>query len=283
MPKRPITPGPGPFDRLLTGEFHMRSDFRTNRPRGTADWLIIQTTGGEGVLMAGGRRHRLLPGDIVLSKPETAHHYRTSPGTGRWDLLWAHFHPRDEWLDWLRWPNLAEGWGKLTFQGKIKTNMQRRLREMHHHASHPQGLGRHDLLAMNALEEVLLWCDAANESPHLPMDGPTRIVLDTISSEYAGPLSLKSLAQKSGQSVARLTRQFRIHAGSSPQLLIEKHRLERARQLLARTTLSIKEIAAQTGFATPFYFSIRFKAASGSSPRLYRRKMEIERTRRARG
>ena len=52
---------------------------------------------------------------------------------------------------------------------------------------------------------------------------------------------------------------------------------ERARQLLARTTLSIKEIAAQTGFASPFYFSLRFKAASGSSPRDYRRRAEAGR------
>ena len=107
---------------------------------------------------------------------------------------------------------------------------------MHHYASKPQGFGRHGILAMNALEEVLLWCDAANESHRTLMDEPTRIVLDTISSHYAEPLTLAFLARRSGQSVARLTRQFRKHAGASVQAVIEHRRLDRARQLLIHTT-----------------------------------------------
>ena len=274
MRKLPITPDPDPFDRILTGKFHSLSDFRSNRPNGASDWLIIQTIGGEGVLIIDEQSYPLLPGDIVLSRPDSPRRYHTNLRVGKWDLLWAHFHPRQEWLNWLHWPGLAGGWGKLHFTGTIEGTIQHRLRQMHHYASRPQGHGRHDLLAMNALEEVLLWCDTSNESRQLPMDGATQIAFDMISCHYAEHLSLRLLAQRSGQSIARLTRQFRKYVGSSPQVLIEKNRLERARQLLARTTLSIKEISTQTGFSNPFYFSIRFKAASGQSPSRYRSQMQ---------
>lgn len=257
----------------MTGEFHSFADYSCNRPHGTADWLIMHTIGGCGTLTAAERTFDLLKGDIVLCRPGSAQHFQTNPRTGKWDTIWAHFHTRHEWLDWLQWPGLGGGWGRLCFKGAAERKIQHRLRQMHHYASRPQGLGRHDLLAMNALEEVLLWCDAANETQQPPMDGPTQIVLDLISSRYAERLPLSLLGQKSGQSIARLTRQFRKYVGSSPQIVIEERRLERARQLLARTTLSIKEISAQTGFSSPFYFSLRFKAASGGSPRLYRMQM----------
>jgi len=268
--RTPVTPGPDPFDRILTGEFHCLSDFRTNRPRGTSDWLIIQTIGGGGIVTVGDDSFPLVRGDIILSRPASEHHYQTNSRSGKWDLLWAHFHPRQEWLDWLHWPRLAGGWGKLHFTGAADKRIQDRLRQMHHYASHSLGCGRSNLLAMNALEEVLLWCDAANETRQVPMDGPTQIVFDMISSHYAKPLPLRLLARESGQSIARLTRQFRKYVGTSPQALIENNRLDRARQLLARTTLSIKEISTQTGFSNPFYFSSRFKAAFGQNPRRYR-------------
>ena len=148
MDKFSITPGPDPFDRILTGEFHSLSDFKCNRPGGTADWLIIQTIGGGGTLMADGKSHLLLPGDIVLSRPASAHHYQTSLRCGKWDLLWAHFHPRHEWVNWLHWPKLGGGWGRLHFSGASERKLQHRLRQMHHYASRPQGRGRHDLLAI---------------------------------------------------------------------------------------------------------------------------------------
>jgi transcriptional regulator GlxA family with amidase domain len=47
-------------------------------------------------------------------------------------------------------------------------------------------------------------------------------------------------------------------------------RLNRARQLLGWTSLSIKEIAAEVGYHDPFYFSARFRKHLGKSPRAFR-------------
>jgi len=49
-------------------------------------------------------------------------------------------------------------------------------------------------------------------------------------------------------------------------------RIERAKQLLERTALSIKEIAAEVGY-DPFYLSQRFKQQTGLAPRDFRRRL----------
>jgi len=43
-------------------------------------------------------------------------------------------------------------------------------------------------------------------------------------------------------------------------------RLERSLLLLARTDLSVQEIAADTGFVSPFHFSRSFRAVYGAPP-----------------
>ena len=48
-------------------------------------------------------------------------------------------------------------------------------------------------------------------------------------------------------------------------------RINRAKPLLQESNLSIKTIAEQTGFKTPYYFSRMFKARTGFSPSQYRR------------
>lgn len=52
---------------------------------------------------------------------------------------------------------------------------------------------------------------------------------------------------------------------------IESKRMERAKQLLAETDLSVAEIADKVGYSTSRYFSTRFKAKTGDSPLAYRR------------
>ena len=47
-------------------------------------------------------------------------------------------------------------------------------------------------------------------------------------------------------------------------------RMERARQLLANTRLSISEIGTQSGYRDPYHFSKRFKDMVGISPRKFR-------------
>ena len=52
--------------------------------------------------------------------------------------------------------------------------------------------------------------------------------------------------------------------------LVTERRMEKARELLAHTTLRIGEIAAATGFADEAYFARRFRQRYGMAPRQFR-------------
>ena len=48
-------------------------------------------------------------------------------------------------------------------------------------------------------------------------------------------------------------------------------RMERAKQLLRKTSLKNYEIAEKVGFSDPHYFSIAFKKMTGKTPKEYAR------------
>ena len=36
----------------------------------------------------------------------------------RWDLLWTHFHPRPNWIEWLNWPEVSPGLMRLRLENR---------------------------------------------------------------------------------------------------------------------------------------------------------------------
>ena len=80
----------------------------------------------------------------------------------------------------------------------------------------------------------------------------------------------QKLSRLASLSYCQLFRLFKRHLRLSPQQYIEHQRIEYAKKLLSLRQLSIKEIAVQSGFANPLYFSRRFQKATGLSPSQYR-------------
>jgi AraC family transcriptional regulator of arabinose operon len=76
----------------------------------------------------------------------------------------------------------------------------------------------------------------------------------------------------SGQAISRLcvlAHLFRLQVQTTPQQFLELQRMNRAKQLLGLTAMSVKEISTDVGCQSPFYFTLRFKRQTGSSPRKY--------------
>ena len=84
---------------LLTGHFNETSGYRAMRQNGVSDWLLIHTLSGRGRFGHASGDMVAEPGDWVLLRPGTRHDYGVEPGLQRWELVWAHFLPRAEWLD----------------------------------------------------------------------------------------------------------------------------------------------------------------------------------------
>ena len=69
-----------------------------------------------------------------------------------------------------------------------------------------------------------------------------------------------------------LERKFKTLLGYSPHQLIVQQKMERAKQLLVDSDISIKVVAELAGFQNASYLSVAFRRETGESPYAYRRK-----------
>ena len=79
-------------------------------------------------------------------------------------------------------------------------------------------------------------------------------------------LSVADLARAAHLSVTHFGRLFKRCFDISPMPYLLRMRLSRARSLLERTELNVKEIAFATGFSDPLYFSRQFRKIHGMPP-----------------
>lgn len=88
--------------------------------------------------------------------------------------------------------------------------------------------------------------------------------------DVSGELSLGEFAQSVNLSVWRLCHIFKSDVGMPPIRFLRQLRMERAKDLLESSFLSVKEIAFQVGLTDESHFVRDFKATYGYSPALYR-------------
>lgn len=87
-----------------------------------------------------------------------------------------------------------------------------------------------------------------------------------IDQHASAPISRWQLAENVNVSEDYLTRIFRKETGLSPWDYLNRHRIHLAVKLLKQTTLSINEIASQTGFQDQAYFCRVFRKIKGCAP-----------------
>jgi AraC family transcriptional regulator of arabinose operon len=258
------------------GSMAGRTIRHTLRLRGSRDWLLIYTVAGGGLYRFRGGEFTSRPHDITLYRPGAFQDYQWSPRAGRWDLLYAHFTPRDEWLPWLIWPQRGEGLMLLHLHDPV---IRRRVVDLLRKAvlvcQGPQP--RRQMFGLNALETALLWCDSVNpRQGKSEIDPRVRKVMESICQDPVSPFSDEKLARVAGLSPSRLRHLFSAQVGKSMRDFQEEQRLEKAQQLLTHSSLRIAEISDHTGFSNPFYFSLRFKNRLGENPRAFRRRLQQE-------
>lgn len=110
----------------------------------------------------------------------------------------------------------------------------------------------------------------ATEPARPPMPEPVELALAAIfrrlDDDPAAPVSLPQLADEAFVTAPHLCRLFRRATGHSPAETVRLARLDRAVQLVARSNLPIKRIAALHGFVDQPHFTRCFTAAFGISP-----------------
>lgn len=103
------------------------------------------------------------------------------------------------------------------------------------------------------------------------MVAPLEQLRQRLMTSLAKAWTVAAMADSAFLSERQLHRLCLQHWGHTPKHYLQLLRLRQAAMLLTSTSLSIEQIAQQTGFSNPYHFSTVFKAHYRQPPGLYRR------------
>lgn len=131
-----------------------------------------------------------------------------------------------------------------------------------------------DLLKM-LIRDVILQDQVLNEEEGVGMGGSRygdlMALMSNLNDDPRRYESVEEMAREIHMSPDHMGRQFKLIFGKSPIEALIESRIERARNLLAGTELSVAQIADEVGYDTVHYFSRQFKEKTGKSPLAYRK------------
>lgn len=118
---------------------------------------------------------------------------------------------------------------------------------------------------------VRSYCDLVNKRSMTSYSKPVRHILVTVDASLTGDLSLKRFADELFLNTSYLSTLFKKEVGMTLTDYVNKNRITYAKKLLKSTTLSIQDIAANSGIPDVHYFTRLFRREMGMSPREWRK------------
>ena len=92
------------------------------------------------------------------------------------------------------------------------------------------------------------------------------LIVDRLQRRMAEPATVAGLARTVNLSESRFRALFTAQTGMAPGRYLQRIRLRRARLLLERTFLSVKEVMALVGYNDPSHFSRDVRREHGAAP-----------------
>jgi len=238
----------------------------------------------EAVLILAGSPHyetaagfqALAPGSILIARPGTRETYHWDP-TGRTRHAYLHFNMEKIPADWpatATWPQRIIS--PPSILGQLFRHLLERTRQ------HPEWPSRNpDSLENHLFETFLeLYFQFEQENGAIPpgiLSEPvrraTKFMRERLDRPRVEPFTLAELAATAHVSAKHLCRVFTDELGVSPMKACRLMQFQLAIPLLARSNMSIKEVAERCGFADQLYFSRSFSRNFGHAPSKIRNAM----------
>lgn len=138
-----------------------------------------------------------------------------------------------------------------------------------------------DVIVKNYIERIIIILNKVKASSHFEQltektDIRLQDALDYISENFKKKISIQECADIIHMSKSNFTKIFNSSMGVNFKTYINSLRIEESCRLLKNTDDTIVDIAFNTGFESPSYFSEVFRERIGISPREYRVKTSVE-------
>ncbi|UQW99533.1 AraC family transcriptional regulator [Streptomyces sp. RerS4] len=248
-----------------------RADF----PHRHAFYEILHITGGRGSHVLDLTDRPLDPPHLCVITPGQVHHWQDAEGlTGHVILFNEDFlltHPEDaaalERLAERPWLRLRDRHDDIAH---VLDAMEREYRALREGYAGVLNAYLHILIVL-----ALRACDDAPGTERAPASGGRAVDVAgaftrLIAAPGAAARSVAAAAKELGVSSGHLHVLVKEATGQTPGRLIRRRQTLEAKRLLARTDLTIRQVARDTGFADPAYFSRFFRRETGLSPGEYR-------------
>lgn len=242
------------------------------RENGCSQAILICCLAGAGRLEIDNTIHEVRPGQVILIPPGIPHVYRANE-TDPWSISWIHFTGEETRA-------LINSLGATRTSPLLYVPDIRLMKEVFEEVYATLNYHYSDagLLAMTS---ELLRMFASIKLHHGHFRRQRQTVEDRVMTTQTFmkrhldmSLTLAELANQSGQSVPYYSKIFKEKTNQSPMAWFIQLKIQKACELLDRTELSIRDIAARLGYEDPYYFSRIFKKVQGRSPARYRQSLK---------
>lgn len=259
----------GPGEDYPPGDHPFSYWFSWDIGRRLREFQLVFITGGGGVFESEHAGiHAIHESTVFLLLPGEWHRYRPNQETG-WQEMWVGFGGRQA-------PDFVRTFG-LTLSAPLRSVAG----DLHFHAlfqrllllveEEMSGYQDHALALLAYIGSYLGFSALNNRYSELGIPPLVQHMQRALRSDVANTFNVADFCSKSGVSYSFGRRAFKIYTGMSPGQYRLQARLEEAKQMLAFSSLTIKEIAYKLGFESEQYFSRIFRKKSGCAPGLWRR------------
>lgn len=239
--------------------------FHVEEGRELNEYQLLYITEGKGVFTSTHQQEtELNEGDMFLLFPGEWHTYHPDPETG-WKSYWIGFKGKniDERVG-LRFLLREKPIYHIGFSSVIVQLYESAYATATAEDAYSQqllaGIVNHLIGMMYSLERNI---ELNKNHAHVDMVNRARL---RIREALESSLTIQQVAEELGVSYSNFRKLFKEYTGLSPAAYQQDLKLQRAKELLKTTNLSIKEIAYRLNFDSPDYFSAKFKIKTGRKP-----------------
>lgn len=240
----------------------------TLRENGRPDYYILYVISGRILAEINGSDAEALPGDVIVYYPNEKQkltYYRED----KTENFWIHFTGYAV-------PEILSQCG-FCKSGVYCGEVSRLAEEIFTQIMLAQKLNN-EKLHVNSLFLQLMDALSGSRKEITPDSASSRVLraVMQLSWERRAPKKIPYYAAMCGMSTARFAVVFKEATGRTPTEFLEDARMEDAKKLLDKTTLTVSEVSASVGYRDPLYFSRIFKRRFGIPPTEYRKRIRAK-------
>lgn len=236
---------------------------RQHRPDGRVDYHLLYMVGGKKEITIKGKKYWMQPGDAVFYMPSEPHDYTffvddANPVT---ESFYIHFSGTSA-AEAVEKSGITESCFIHSAGGKAGRLMISVITAQR---------GGDSLTACGQLLRLLSLLGSGREGTESETARRIHRQAEYINAHFAEEIDLDRCAAEEGLSRSRFSHLFTEIMGMSPYKYQLSLRLDRAKELLSFSSLSVGEISASVGFSDPLYFSRIFRKWFSLSPSDFRK------------